>query len=110
MGDGHLVSTSAYRVMLELFERSRDLYSARHIAEPGFTFDRAHNAMTRKSALECERIDYVFGLDYAPALLDESQPAVMELLECLEASVEVCRDQGRELSDHFAVAVTLVPV
>lgn len=65
--------------------------------------------MTRKSELERERIDYVFGLDCAPALLDESQPAVMAPLECLEASVEVFRDQGRDLSDHFAVAVTLVP-
>ncbi|MCB9604538.1 MAG: sphingomyelin phosphodiesterase [Polyangiales bacterium] len=110
VGDGHLVATSEYRGLLEKMERPRDLFRARHDTTPGFTFDGRRNTMTRKSEDERERLDYVFSFDFAPAMLDETQPAGLATLECTEASVEVFRHQDIDLSDHFAVSVTVVPV
>lgn len=109
VGEGQLVPTSAYRGMLERLERPRDLYRLHHVAAPGYTFDGNHNTMTRRSEGERERIDYAFALDYVPSRYDETQPSELAKLECLEASVEIFRDGGHDLSDHYAVSVTLSP-
>ena len=109
VGDGHLVPTSGYRAMLERLERPRDLFRLRHVAAPGYTFDGNLNTMTRRSEGERERIDYVFGLDFVPSRFDETQPSELAPLECLEATVESFKDGLSDLSDHYAVSVTLRP-
>lgn len=109
VGDGHITATSPYRQLLEMMERPRDLYRARHPTTPGYTFDGTVNTMSRKSEDERERIDYAFGFDFVPTLQDEAQPESLAALECHEAEVETFEEGGRHLSDHFGVSVSIAP-